>query len=62
MGFKVNLRIITKNHGADPEKGFSENRFKSSMAANGHAASVGVNQNNKNVPFAPVQQYLLSIQ
>ena len=30
---KRNLRIITKNHPADPEIGFLTNRFQSRMAA-----------------------------
>ena len=29
----MNLRIITKNHVADPEIGFSKNQFQSPMAA-----------------------------
>ena len=29
----MNLRIITNNHVADPEIGFSQNRFTSRMAA-----------------------------
>ena len=29
----MNLSIITKNHAADPEKGFSQNLFQSPMAA-----------------------------
>ena len=33
MPVKMNLRIITKNYAADPEKGFSQNRFQSPMAA-----------------------------
>ena len=29
----MNLKIITKNPTADPEKGFSQNRFQSPIAA-----------------------------
>ena len=36
----MNLRIITKNHGADPDIGFFT---KTNSKPNGHAASVGVN-------------------
>ena len=32
MGVKMILRIIVKNLEADPEKGFSQNRFKSPTA------------------------------
>ena len=44
---KMNVRIITKNHEADPEIGFLEKsiieNFKAEWPRNGHAASVGVN-------------------
>ena len=33
MGVKINLRFITKNHAADPEKRSTQNRFLSCMAA-----------------------------
>ena len=32
-GCKKKFWIITKNHAADPEKDFSQNRFQSRMAA-----------------------------
>ena len=32
MAVKMNLRIITGNHAADPEKGFLPNRFQGPMA------------------------------
>ena len=32
MGVKINLSIIKKNHAADPQEGFSQNRFQSHMA------------------------------
>ena len=33
MSVKMTLWIKTKNNAADPEKGFSQNRFQSPMAA-----------------------------
>ena len=33
MGVKKDLRTIAKNHEADPENGFSQNRLQSRMAA-----------------------------
>ena len=48
MDVKMNLRIITKNHAADPEKRFSHKiDFEALWPRNGHAASVGVNLNKK---------------
>ena len=41
MGVKMDLRIITKNHAADPEIGFLTKSI-SRPCRNGHAASVGV--------------------
>ena len=44
MGVKMNLRIITKNHAADPEKGVSQKiDFKAQRPRDGHADSVRVN-------------------
>ena len=40
MGVKMNSRIITKNHAADPEIRFD---FKVVWPRNGHGDSVGVN-------------------
>ena len=37
MAVKMNLRIITKNHGADPEKGFLA---KSISKTNGYATAM----------------------
>ena len=42
MGVKMNLRIITKNHSAAPEKAFSHKDFKAVWPRNGHTDSVGV--------------------
>ena len=33
MAVKINLTIITKNHAADQELGFLQNRFQSPMTA-----------------------------
>ena len=33
MAVKMDLRLIKKNNTADPEIGFSQNRFQSPMAA-----------------------------
>ena len=33
MAIKMNLRVITKNHAADPEIGFLATLFQSQMAA-----------------------------
>ena len=39
----MNSKIITNNHAADPEKGFSHKiDFKAVWLPNGHAASLGV--------------------
>ena len=44
---KMNLRIITKSHAGDPEKGVSQKiDFKAVWPRNGHAASLGVNALN----------------
>ena len=43
MGAKMNLRIITKNHAADPEIGFLKKiDYKAVWPRNGYADSVGV--------------------
>ena len=44
MAVKMNLRIITKNHAAEPEIGFYHKiGFEAKWLRNGHADSVGVN-------------------
>jgi len=44
MAVKMNLRIITKNHAADPEKKVSRKiDFKVQWLRNSNADSVGVN-------------------
>ena len=42
MAVKINLRIIRKNHAADPEIGFLANRFQSPRAAQQPCRRVGV--------------------
>ena len=43
MAVKMNLRIITKNHAADPEIGFlTKSISKPNCRGNGHTDSVGV--------------------
>ena len=47
MGVKMNLRIITKNHESDPELRSRLIQFKALWLRNGHAASVGGNEDSK---------------
>ena len=42
----MNLSIITKNYAADPEIGFSQNRFQSRMAAQCLCRQRGSKHNN----------------
>ena len=51
MGVKMNSRIITKSHAAEPEIGFLTKSISKPYGRNGHADSVGVKTSAKIIQF-----------